>query len=81
LDLLAAITGATLYSPDFVSPQPAVFDNDLQDQLHQVATTPADRVGYEMTTALRGHPWGTSTASRRLPACDVHRITTHFLQR
>jgi DNA-binding transcriptional ArsR family regulator len=59
LPLLNALVAqaATGYIPDFISPEPACFDEDLDDQLHRVATAPTDRVAYEAAIILDGHPW------------------------
>ncbi|MEV6008922.1 DUF5937 family protein [Streptomyces sp. NPDC051976] len=54
LTLLAALATASPGIPDFISPQPAAFDSDPHDQLHLVATTPTDRVDYEVTSHLPG---------------------------
>jgi DNA-binding transcriptional ArsR family regulator len=56
LNALAA-QAATGYVPDFISPEPSGFDEDLDDQLHRVATAPADRIAYETAIVLDGHPW------------------------
>ncbi|HEU5025767.1 MAG TPA: winged helix-turn-helix domain-containing protein [Spirillospora sp.] len=59
LPLLNALVAqaATGYVPDFISPEPAGFDENLDDQLHRVATAPADRIAYETAIILDGHPW------------------------
>ncbi|TYB46386.1 winged helix-turn-helix domain-containing protein [Actinomadura chibensis] len=59
LPLLNALVAqaATGYFPDFVNPVPVCFEEDVDDQLHRVATTPADRIGYEAAIIFEGHPW------------------------
>jgi Helix-turn-helix domain len=59
LPLLRALVAqaATGYTPDFINPIPVCFDEDLDDQLHRVATAPTDRIGYEVAIILKGHPW------------------------
>ncbi|WP_214325782.1 ArsR/SmtB family transcription factor [Nonomuraea sediminis] len=59
LELLAVLGGGGPYgyAPDFVRPVPLTFDPTLDAELHQVATTPAERVRYEVTGALGGRSW------------------------
>jgi DNA-binding transcriptional ArsR family regulator len=59
LNLLAAAAGRSAYAyvPDFLTPEPTAFDNDIDEELHRVATTGMDRVGYELAVTLSGHPW------------------------
>ena len=56
LDLLAAITmrANTAVAPDFIAPSPVGYEAGLDAELHDVATTPACRVVYEMTQVLGG---------------------------
>jgi AraC-like DNA-binding protein len=56
VDLLATITmrAHTRVSPDFIAPSPAGYEDGLDVELHDVATTPPARVGYEMTQILYG---------------------------
>lgn len=69
LELLAAAAGqsAYAYAPDFLTPEPAAFDDNLEEELHQVATTGMERVGYEMSTTLSGHAWYGKTPTRATP--------------
>jgi DNA-binding transcriptional ArsR family regulator len=61
LSLLATVGpgGPHGYVPDFLTPEPLSFEPDLTSQLHHVATTPVERVRYEMASAIGGHPWRT----------------------
>jgi AraC-like DNA-binding protein len=56
LDLLAAITmqANTAAAPDFIAPNPFVYEAGLDAELHDVATTPTVRVAYEMSQLLGG---------------------------
>lgn len=54
--LLAALNSTADYLPDFLTPEPAAYEPDLMMELHQVATTPANRVRSEFTAAVRGRP-------------------------
>jgi AraC-like DNA-binding protein len=56
LDLLADITmrAHTRVAPDFISPDPVEYEVGLDAELHEVATTPAIRVAYEMMQILSG---------------------------
>jgi DNA-binding transcriptional ArsR family regulator len=65
--LLAGLNDTTGYVPDFLSPEPAAYDPDLAAELHQVATTPTERVRDEFTAALRGRP-ANGLPARPLPA-------------
>ncbi|MEV4440249.1 winged helix-turn-helix domain-containing protein [Streptomyces sp. NPDC049577] len=67
LGLLAVLGGGGPYgyAPDFVRPVPLVFEPALEAELHRVATTPAERVRYEVTSALGGHAWDPRRADRR----------------
>jgi AraC-like DNA-binding protein len=56
LDLLAAITmrAHTAAAPDFIAPNPSVYEAGLDAELHDVATAPTVRVAYEMSQVLGG---------------------------
>ncbi|MEY9935663.1 hypothetical protein ABH926_010345 [Catenulispora sp. GP43] len=72
LELLAALSGPNThfhyYAADFINPEPATFHNDLEQELHQVATTATERVGYEMQIALTGRPTEPATPTRSTQA-------------
>ncbi|NUR27075.1 MAG: winged helix-turn-helix transcriptional regulator [Catenulispora sp.] len=73
LRLLAALSSPVHnkgYAVDFISPEPAAFDNDIEQELHHVATTGTERVGHELLCALTGHPMVpiTPTLTRSAPA-------------
>src|SRR5207248_1236407 len=57
LELLAVAAGgyAYAYSPDFLTPEPGAFTDNIEKDLHRVATTGMERVGYEMALTLSGH--------------------------
>jgi hypothetical protein len=59
LDLLAAITmqANTAAAPDFIAPNPFVYEAGLDAELHDVATTPTVRVAYEMSEIFGGSCW------------------------
>ena len=66
LDLLATVAkeGVNGYMPDFVAPSPEAYEGDPDAELHQVATTPARRIGYEMATAPGDGPAWPCAAKR-----------------
>lgn len=66
LGLLAVVPGGGPggYAPDFLRPEPAGFETTLDSALHQVATTPSERVRYELAAAIGGHSWGKTVAHR-----------------
>ncbi|MGW2706733.1 hypothetical protein [Streptomyces sp. NPDC001340] len=66
LGLLAVIAGGGPggYAPDFLRPEPAGFQVALDSALHQVATTPSERIRYALTVAIGGHSWGKTVADR-----------------
>ena len=71
LALLSAVAAGQVtagYSPDFICPQPSTFDNDIDDELHKVATTGTRRVGYEMAIATDGRCWPGNTTATSGPA-------------
>jgi Helix-turn-helix domain len=48
------VGAARSYVPDLVNPQPASYDPELDAELHQVATTPTDRVTKEIDVMVNG---------------------------
>ncbi|WHM40682.1 winged helix-turn-helix domain-containing protein [Streptomyces sp. BPTC-684] len=42
------------YLPDFLNPQPEVYEPDLQDELHKVATVGSERLSREIALMLQG---------------------------
>lgn len=66
LGLLAVVAGGGPrgYAPDFLRPEPSSFQMPLDDALHHVATTPRERIRYELTAAIGGHSWGQTAADR-----------------
>ncbi|MEV4738928.1 helix-turn-helix domain-containing protein [Streptomyces sp. NPDC049555] len=66
LGLLAVVAGGGPggYAPDFLRPEPAGFQVAIDSALHQVATTPSERIRYELTAAIGGHSWGGSVGHR-----------------
>ncbi|MGW2679211.1 ArsR/SmtB family transcription factor [Streptomyces sp. NPDC001436] len=66
LGLLAVVAGGGPrgYAPDFPRPEPSGFQVALDDALHHVATTPEERIRYELTAAIGGHSWGHTAADR-----------------
>jgi DNA-binding transcriptional ArsR family regulator len=78
LDLLAALArdGAHGYMPDFLLPEPAGYESDPDEELHQVAITPAPRIGYETQNLLDGAPWSSSGPPGR-PAALLTAIGQH----
>ncbi|WP_406192400.1 helix-turn-helix domain-containing protein [Kitasatospora sp. NBC_01560] len=76
LGLLAVVgAGGPLgYAPDFLRPEPPAFLTDIDSALHQIATTPQERIRYELAEALNGHSWepgsGHSAPRRLLRALD-----------
>ncbi|MGW3076384.1 MULTISPECIES: ArsR/SmtB family transcription factor [unclassified Kitasatospora] len=59
LGLLAVVgAGGPLgYAPDFIRPEPPAFLTDIDTALHQIATTPQERIRYELAGAVNGHAW------------------------
>jgi len=68
---LLAQEGALGYLPDFLTPEPTAFEANPDDELHRVATTPADRVAYEMSLAANGPYWAAGTSAGRAPRRPV----------
>jgi DNA-binding transcriptional ArsR family regulator len=71
LDLLTLLArdGAHGYMPDFLLPEPAGYESDPDTELHQVAVTPAARIGYETHNLRDGAPWcGSGPSGRRSAA-------------
>ncbi|WP_031073660.1 ArsR/SmtB family transcription factor [Streptomyces sp. NRRL WC-3742] len=85
LGLLAAVAGGGPlgYAPDFLRPESTGFDMTLTGGLHLVATTPAERVRYELSAALDGHAWDRSPARRppRLLLAALDRGEEYLAQR
>lgn len=85
LGLLAAVAGGGPlgYAPDFLRPEATGFDTTLSSALHQVATTSAERVRYELSAALGGHSWDADPARRppRLLLAALDRGEEHLAQR
>lgn len=54
------------YVPDLLNPEPAAFLEDPATQLHEVATTPAERVRAEFRAVLEGIPQA-GVPARRMP--------------
>ena len=85
LDLLAMVAsgGPLGYLPEFLIPEPAEYEPSLDAQLHMVARTSIDRVGYEMRCVLNGRPGAPrpgGPASVQL-ASAVERGEQHFAGR
>ncbi|MFJ7907255.1 ArsR/SmtB family transcription factor [Kitasatospora sp. NPDC096204] len=59
LGLLAVVGGGGPlgYAPDFIRPEPPAFLTDIDTGLHQIATTPQERIRYELAGAVNGHAW------------------------
>ncbi|MER5641031.1 helix-turn-helix domain-containing protein [Kitasatospora sp. NPDC002227] len=59
LGLLAVICGGGPlgYVPDFPRPELACFQPDVDTVLHRVATTSAERLRFELASAVGGHSW------------------------
>lgn len=76
LELLAAVAGQSAYAycPDFLSPEPAAFDNDIEGELHRVATTGMDRVGYELAATLSGHAWDRTAPAHAAPRALLNAV-------
>ncbi|KJS56310.1 hypothetical protein VM98_07805 [Streptomyces rubellomurinus subsp. indigoferus] len=85
LGLLAVVGGGGPlgYSPDFLRPEPTGFQASLDSTLHQIATTPAERVRYELSSALDGHAWDRTGAHRppRLLLAAMERGEEYLAQR
>ncbi|MGW1863036.1 hypothetical protein ACWCRI_36980, partial [Streptomyces collinus] len=56
LGLLAVVGGGGPlgYAPDFLRPEPPAFLTDFDTALHQIATTPQERIRYELAGAVNG---------------------------
>ncbi|MFC1433727.1 ArsR/SmtB family transcription factor [Streptacidiphilus sp. N1-3] len=85
LGLLAVVgAGGPLgYTPDFLRPEPQAFQTDTDTQLHQIATTPHERIRYELSEAVNGHSWdpeSTRPAPRQLLQA-LDRGEDHFARR
>ena len=78
LELLAAVASPSThlqgYAADFISPQPAAYDNDLDEELHQVAITRSERLGYEMQIAFAGHAMEPATPDSAPPVVLRHAV-------
>jgi DNA-binding transcriptional ArsR family regulator len=72
--VMLARDGAHGYMPDFLIPTPASYKGDPDAELHQIATTPARRIGYEMRNLLDGASWSVALQGRRPPAALVTAI-------
>ncbi|MFE9610210.1 ArsR/SmtB family transcription factor [Streptomyces sp. NPDC006012] len=85
LGLLAVVAGGGPggYAPDFLRPEPTGFQATPDSALHQVATTPRERVRYELAAAIGGHSWGSTGAHRppRLLLTAVERGEDYVVQR
>ena len=67
LPLLASLyLGEPGYIPDFFSPHPEAYEAELTAELHQVASTPVDRIRAEFAVMTCGRP-GAVIPARRLP--------------
>ncbi|MFJ6621481.1 ArsR/SmtB family transcription factor [Kitasatospora sp. NPDC091335] len=64
LGLLAVVGGGGPlgYAPDFLRPEPPAFLTDIDTALHQIATTPRERIRYELAGAVNGHSWEPGSA-------------------
>jgi hypothetical protein len=84
LGLLAVVSsgGPLGYVPDFLRPEPPVFQSDIDTALHQITTTSPERIRYELTAALGGHAWDPSNrpAPRQLLQALDHG-EDHFARR
>ncbi|WP_034090719.1 ArsR/SmtB family transcription factor [Streptacidiphilus albus] len=85
LGLLAVVGagGPRGYAPDFLRPEPHAFQTDIDTALHQIATTPHDRIRYELTAAVGGHSWDPDSsrpAPRQLLGA-LDRGEDHFARR
>ncbi|GAA4834764.1 winged helix-turn-helix domain-containing protein [Kitasatospora terrestris] len=86
LGLLAVVAGGGPhgYAPDFLRPQPAAGPvTDLDGALHAVATTPSERIRYELEGAVNGHSWDQAAASRapRILLAALERGEAHLAHR
>lgn len=85
LGLLAVVAGGGPrgYAPDFPRPEPATYETSLETELHQVATTPAERITFELTAAFGGHSWDQASADKppRLLLAAMERGTDHLAGR
>ncbi|MFE4973536.1 ArsR/SmtB family transcription factor [Kitasatospora sp. NPDC056651] len=85
LGLLAVVGGGGPlgYAPDFIRPEPPASLTDIDTGLHQIATTPHERIRYELEEAVNGHAWdpgsGRPAPTRLLRALD--RGEEHFAHR
>ncbi|MEU1286772.1 helix-turn-helix domain-containing protein [Kitasatospora sp. NPDC005856] len=84
LGLLAVVGGGGPlgYAPDFLRPEPPAFLTDIDTALHQIATTPQERIRYELAAAVNGHSWdpgGHPPPPQLLRALD--RGEDHFARR
>ncbi len=85
LGLLAVVgAGGPLgYTPDFLRPEPPAFLTDIDTALQQIATTPQERIRYELTAAISGHSWDPASrhpAPRQLLQA-LDRGEDHFARR
>ncbi|GHB80741.1 ArsR family transcriptional regulator [Streptomyces cirratus] len=85
LGLLAVVgaCGPRGYAPDFLRPEPQTFQNETDSELHRIATTPHERIRYELGSAISGHSWdphSTRPAPRQLLQA-LARGEGHFAQR
>jgi DNA-binding transcriptional ArsR family regulator len=76
LSVLACVAagGPHGYAPDFLAPEPEGYEAALDEELHLVARTSAERVRYEMSCLVNGHPLDPAPArmpsARLAPAID-----------
>ncbi|MGW7008197.1 ArsR/SmtB family transcription factor [Streptomyces sp. NPDC054933] len=77
LGLLAVVAseGPLKYAPDFLRPEPQSFQPSLDTALHQIATTPAKRIRYELSAAFGAAVWAPGSAHR------PPRLLLHALER
>lgn len=85
LGLLAVVGGGGPlgYAPDFLRPEPPAFLTDIDTALHQIATTPQERVRYELAGAVNGHAWepGSAHPPPRQLLRALDRGEDHFARR
>ncbi|WP_218029827.1 winged helix-turn-helix domain-containing protein [Streptomyces rishiriensis] len=85
LGLLAVVGGGGPlgYAPDFLRPEPPAFLTDIDTALHQIATTPQERIRYELAEAVNGHSWdpGSGHPAPRQLLQALGRGEDHFARR
>ena len=74
--VMLARDGAHGYMPDFLMPTPAGYKGDPHAELHEVSTTPARRVDYEVRNLLYGSSWAGRLPARR-PAAALLAAIEH----